>query len=196
MPNLHNSARSNPIWQVSPAAMKTSPTVRLESLSQSKAFHRDYEQPKSVFTVVSDAAKSGSASQRVDVLARPKDSPALPTNQNLWDWSKWESSVSEAAKIASASDQVLRLSLPKKTHGGYKECRGVQWNVSQKTLKALPSLRVQQLARPKSRSQFVDHYDENAYKVSCSAKHAQATPRMQELCEPLPRKVKQKKVTN
>lgn len=176
--------------------MTTSPTVRLESLSQSKAFHREYEPPKSVFTVVSDEAKSGSASKRVEVLARPKDSPALPTNQSLWDWSEWEPSVTDGAKIASPSDQVLRLSLPKRTHGGYKECRGVQWNVSEKTLKALPSLRVQQLARPKSRSQFVDHYDENAYHVSCAAKRAQATPRMQELCEPLPRKVKQKSITS
>lgn len=187
--------RPNPIWQVTPAAMKASPTVRLESLSNSKAFHKDYEPPKSVFSVVSEGARSANASQRVETLAKPKDSAALPTNQSLWDWSQWESSVSRAAKTASPSDQVLRLSLPKATHKGYKECRDVRWIIADNTLKALPSLRIQQLSRPKSRTQFIDHYDDNAYKVSSAAKHAQSTPRIQELCEPIPRKVKQKKGT-
>ena len=43
---------------------------------------------------------------------------------------------------------------------------------------ALPSIRVQQLARPKSRSQYNEDYDPNAWKVSQGAKSAQATPRI------------------
>ena len=174
--------------------MNTEPTARLETLSKSKSFHQDYEPPKSVFSVVTGAAKSANTSGRVESLAKPKNSTALPTNQSLWDWSEWEYSVSKAARSAEPSDHTLSLSMPKKSHGNYKECREVQWNVSQTTLKALPSLRVQQLARPKSRSQFIDHYDEGAYKVTSAAKHAQATPRIEELCVPLPRKVRQKKV--
>ena len=174
--------------------MTTEPTARLETLSKSKSFHQDYEAPKSSYSFVTDAAKSANASGRVESLAKPKNSTALPTNQSLWDWSEWDYTVSEAAKSATPSDHTLRLSLPKKPHSNYKECKEVQWAVSGTTLKALPSLRVQQLARSKSRSQFIDHYDENAYKVSSAAKHAQATPRLEELCAPLPRKVRQKKV--
>lgn len=186
--------RPNPIWQVSPAAMKASPTNRLESLSYPKPFHKDYEPPKSVFSIVTAGAKSANPSKRVETLARHKNSVALPTNQSLWDWSEWHSRVTSATKRASPTDHILRLSLPRRTPGGYKECRDVQWTISETTLKALPSLRIQQLARPKSRSQFIDHYDDNAYKVSSAAKHAQSTPRTQELCVPLPRKVKQKKL--
>lgn len=174
--------------------MNAEPTPRLESLSRSKTFHQDYEPPKSVFSLVSRAAKSANPSARVENLAKPKNSTELPTNQSLWDWSKWDNTVSKAAQSVTPSDHTLRLSIPKKPHGNYKECREVQWTVSDTTLKALPSLRVQQLARPKSRSQFIDHYDESAYRVSGAAKHAQATPRLQELCAPLPRKVRQKKV--
>ena len=190
----HIFLRPTPIWQVSPAAMNTEPTGRLDTLSRSKSFHQEYEPPKSVYSVVTESAKSSNASARVEGLAKPKNSTALPTNQNLWDWSEWDYSVSEAAKCASPSDHTLRLSLAKRPHGNYKGCREVQWTVSETTLKALPSLRVQQLARPKSRSQFIDHYDEGAYKVSSAAKHVQATPRLEELCVPLPRKVRQKKV--
>jgi hypothetical protein len=191
---FYHFLRPTPIWQVSAAAKNTEPTARLETLSKSKSFHQDYEPPKSVYSVVSDAAKSANASGRVESLAKPKDSTALQTNQSLWDWSEWDYSVTEAAKSSTPSDHTLRLALAKKPHGNYKECREVQWAVSETTLKALPSLRVQQLARPKSRSQFIDHYDESAYKVSSAAKHGQATPRLEELCAPLPRKVRQKKV--
>ena len=186
--------RPSPIWPVAPAAMNTVPTARLESLSRSKSFHQDYEPPKSVYSVVTNAAKSANASGRVENLAKPKNSTALPTNQSLWDWSEWEYSVSQAAKSAVPSGHTLSLAMPKKPHGSYEQCREVQWGISETTLKALPSLRVQQLARPKSRSQFIEHYDESAYKVTSAAKHAQATPRLEELCLPLPRKVRQKKV--
>ena len=178
---------------MSEAAKNAEPTARLETLSRSKTFHQDYDPPKSVYSVVTDAAKSANASVRVESLSKPKSAAALPTNQTLWEWSEWDYMVSEGAKSASASDHTLRLSVPKKCHDNYKECRQVQWTISENTLKALPSLRVQQLARPKSRSQFIDHYDESSYKVSSAAKHAQATPRIEELCVPLPRKVRQKK---
>lgn len=164
-------------------------------MSRSKSFHREYEPPKSVYSVVTDGAKSANASARVESLAKPKNSAALQTNQSLWEWSEWDYSVSDAARTATPSDHTLQLAMAKKTHGNYKECREVRWAISETTLKALPSLRVQQLARPKSRSQYIDHYDENTYKVSAAAlKHAQATPRLEELCVPLPRKVRQKKV--
>ena len=69
------------------------------------------------------------------------------------------------------------------------------WEVSESAQKALPSLRVQQLARPKSRSQYNEDYDANSWKVSQGAKVAQATPRIVELALPIPRKVRSKKVT-
>ncbi|XP_046858402.1 testicular haploid expressed gene protein-like isoform X2 [Xenia sp. Carnegie-2017] len=186
--------RPSPIWQVSAAAKLAKPSVRLGTLSKSKVFHQDYKPPKSVYSVVSDAAISARPSARVDSLAKPKNSSALPTNQSLWDWSEWDSAVTEASKLASPSDHILSLATPKKMHNEYRECREVQWNVTKMTMKALPSLRIQQLSRPKSQSHYVDHYDENAYKVSIAARHVQANPRLEELCKPLPRKVRQKKV--
>lgn len=54
-------------------------------------------------------------------------------------------------------------------------------------------MRVQQLARPKSHSQYKEDYDNGWHRVSPGAKNARPTPRLEELSKPLPRKVRQKK---
>jgi hypothetical protein len=68
----------------------------------------------------------------------------------------------------------------------------VQWAVNESTLKAIANLRLQQLSRPRSRTMIKDDYD--PYKVSMAARRAHATPRVEELCAPIPRKIRAKKV--
>ena len=175
--------------------MKTTATQRVEALSEPKALHRDYKPCQQVHTVVSQAAMKAEPTQRLEVLAHPKTYMPLkikPTSE--WDWSEWESDLTEAAKNATASERVLVLSNPKPPHRSYREGRPVVWEVSTTAQKALPSLRVQQLARPKSRSQYNEDYNANAWKVSQGAKVAQSTPRIAELAMPIPRKVRSKKV--
>jgi len=187
--------RPSAIWPVSEAAMKATASGRVETLSEPKALHKDYQPCRQVQTVVSEAAMKTEPSQRMEALAQPKTYAPLKIKSNSeWDWSEWESDLTEAAKNATASDRVLVLSNPKLPHRSYKEGRPVIWEVSQSAQKALPSLRVQQLARPKSRSQYNEDYDANAWKVSQGAKSAQATPRIAELAVPIPRKVRSKKV--
>ena len=175
--------------------MKASASGRLETLSEPKALHRDYEPCRQVQTVVSEAAMKAEPTQRIETLAHPKTYAPLKIKSNSeWDWSEWESDLTEAAKNSTASERVIFLSNPKLPHRNYKEGRSVIWEVSESAQKALPSLRVQQLARPKSRSQYNEDYDASAWKVSPGAKSAQATPRIAELAMPIPRKVRTKKV--
>lgn len=175
--------------------MKATASQRLETLSEAKALHRDYQPCQQVQRLVSEAAMKAEPSQRTEFLAQPKTYAPLKIKSNSdWDWSEWESDLTEAAKSATASERVLVLSNPKMPHRNYKEGRPVIWEVSQTAQKALPSLRVQQLARPKSRSQYNEDYNANAWKVSQGAKAAQATPRIEELALPIPRKVRSKKV--
>ena len=189
------SNRQSAIWPVSEAAMKASASGRVEALSEPKALHRDYQPCRQVQTVVSEAAMKTEPSQRIEFLAHAKTYAPLKIKSNSeWDWSEWESDLTEAVKTATASERVLVLSNPKQPHRNYNEGRPVIWEVSQSAQKALPSLRVQQLARPKSRSQYNEDYDANAWKVSQGAKVAQATPRIVELALPIPRKVRSKKV--
>lgn len=187
--------RPSPIWQVSVEAMKATASGRVETLSEPKALHKDYKPCQQVQTVVSEAAMKAEPSQRIETLSQPKTYAPLKIKPNSdWDWSEWESDLTQAAKNATASERVHTLSNPKLPHRAYKEARPVIWEVSQSAMKALPSLRVQQLARPKSRSQYNEDYDPNAWKVSQGAKSTQATPRMVELAMPIPRKVRTKKV--
>ena len=175
--------------------MKATASGRVETLADPKALHRDYKPCRQVQTVVSEAAMKTEPSQRVETLSQPKNyTPLKIKSTSEWDWSEWESDLTEAAKNATASERVLALSNAKLPHRSYNEARPVIWEVSQSAMKTLPSLRVQQLARPKSRSQYNEDYDSNAWKVSQGAKSAQATPRIAELAMPIPRKVRTKKV--
>ena len=187
--------RRSAIWPVSETAMKASASGRVETLSEPKALHRDYQPCRQVQTAVSEAAMNTGPTQRIEFLAQAKTYAPLKIKDNSdWDWSEWESDLTEAARNATASERVLVLSNPKLPHRSYKEGRTVIWEVSPSAQKALPSLRVQQLARPKSRSQYNEDFDASAWKVSQGAKAAQATPRIAELSAPIPRKVRSKKV--
>ena len=147
-----------------PVKRQCKPQPELKPFQNKKLFIEISYQPcRQVQTVVSEAAMKAEPSQRIEVLANAKTYAPLKIKPNSeWDWSEWESDLTDAAKNASASDRVLVLSNPKQPHRNYQEGRPVIWEVSQSAQKALPSLRVQQLARPKSRSQYNEDYDANA----------------------------------
>ena len=186
--------RPSPIWLVSKSALKTQPTALLESLASAKKYHPEFKPRKSVYTTVSNAAKQASPSNRIEMLAKPKEYAELAIKpDSCWDYSEWKSDVSVAALKYEANSRVTTLANAKDLHKDYNECRPVMWSVSMGARKALPTMRVQQLARAKSRSQYKEDYDSNWYKVSPGAKKAHPTPRLEELSQPIPRKVRQKR---
>ena len=188
------SFRPSPIWLVSKKALKANPSDRVQSLSEPKRHHKEFEPSKPVYSIVSKGAKSANASERIQALAKPKQYQELPIKpDSCWDYSEWESDVSKAALKYDPSSRVLQLSTAKLLHRDYNESRPVIWQVAHAARKALPSIRVQQLARPKSRSQYKEDYDSTCWKVHTSAKNARATPRTEELAMPIPRKIKQKR---
>ena len=191
---LFSPYRPSPIWLVSNAALKGKASDRVETLSAPKQHHKDFKPNKPVYSIVSDAAKNARANDRLETLAKPKQYQELPIKpDSCWDYSEWQSDVPKGALNHDATGRTLQLSMPKILHKDYKETRPVIWQVTPASRKALPSIRVQQLARPKSRSQYKEDYDSSCWKVSSSAKNARATPRIEELSLPIPRKIKQKK---
>ena len=71
-------------------------------------------------------------------------------------------------------------------------CYTCRWDIPEQALKINASLRVCQLARPRSRNMAKDD-DFDPYFVPKAARHATITPRVEELAIPLPRKVRSKK---
>ncbi|XP_046547366.1 LOW QUALITY PROTEIN: testicular haploid expressed gene protein-like [Haliotis rubra] len=181
--------RPTPIWPVKKTALDASATERVEVLSQPKGLHGEFKIERSPYSVVTQAARSVSASKRLQSLAVPKNREDRYCI-NDYEWGQ-PSEVSPEAKKATASSRVESLAEAKGYHDNFKGENPVQWPVSDQALKAIASLRLQQLARPRSRTMIKDDYD--PYKVTTAAKKARATPRMEELCAPIPRKVRQKK---
>lgn len=144
---------------------------------------------------MSDAAKNASATQRVEQLAHSKQYNDLPVKpDSFWDYSEWASDIPSAALNCTAHERVLELAMSKKVHKDYDGPRPVMWMVSNGAKAAIPSIRVQHLARPKSRSHYKEDYDPNWCKVPVSAKQACASQRIEELSLPIPRKVTQKRL--
>lgn len=177
--------RPTPIWLVSSAAQKSSPSARTESLSQPKPLSPLYKPERSPYTLVTPGATRATSTARLDVLAVPRQKSDLATIRDPTE------SVSSAALKATATGRVEQLAESKKLHPSYQEEKPIQWPVSDSAMKAIASLRLQQLARPRSRSLLKDDYD--PYKVTFAARHAHTTPRVDELAVPLPRKVVAKK---
>lgn len=139
---------------------------------------------------VADSAKNASPSQRIEQLALPKD------RQDRYgvyetEWGQYNP-VPENALRSTHTERIETLAMAKNYHKDFKDERPVQWLVENSALNAIATLRLQQLARPRSRTMIKDDYD--PYRVSPSAKRARITPRVEELCVPLPRKIRTKKV--
>nr|XP_022289887.1 testicular haploid expressed gene protein-like isoform X5 [Crassostrea virginica] len=195
-PNQHGwrGDRPTPIWGVSEGAQRADAGPRLVSLSQHKEPHPRYLFDRTAYMTVNEGAKNATSTERLGMLSRPKDRRdrdkfgviSLETS-----WGQYNP-VSPAAKSAQCTSHVESLAEPKKYHPRFAGEKPVQWSVDESALKAIANLRLQQLSRPRSRTMIKDDYD--PYKVPMAARRAHATPRIEELCLPIPRKVRPKKV--
>lgn len=185
--------RPSPQWEVSEAACIATPSQRVEQLAKPKKVHPSYRPCKPVMTVISDNALFALPTNRIKQLAEPKTYPELNIKADSeWDWSEWKSDLVTMAEGAKASERVEYLARPKTAPPIYQPAREVQWPVSASAKSIQASERLQKLARPKNKGTWED-YDPNAYSVSLGAKHAHASPRINELSAPLPRKCSTKK---
>ena len=92
----------------------------------------------------------------------------------------WE--VSEKAKNASERPETNRLAIAKRTHPSYIPCKEVQWPVSQNAMRHEASARVEDLARPKSRSDGL--LRDPQWVIRKATLKADASTRVQELAKP------------
>ncbi|XP_034323213.2 sperm microtubule associated protein 2 isoform X2 [Magallana gigas] len=195
-PNQHGwrGDRPTPIWGVSEGAQKVDAGPRLVSLSQHKEPHPQYLFDRTAYMTVNEGAKKANPSERLDVLSKPRDRRdrdkfGVITLETSWGQ---YNPVLPAAKTAQCTPHVEALAEPKKYHPRFAGEKPVQWDVNESALKAIANLRLQQLSRPRSRTMIKDDYD--PYRVTLAARRAHATPRIDELCVPIPRKVRPKKV--
>ncbi|XP_052765498.1 testicular haploid expressed gene protein-like isoform X2 [Mya arenaria] len=182
--------RPTPMWAVSDDAKNAPTTERIRALSRHKTVHMDHKLERSPYMMVNDGAKNASPSQRIEQLAVPK-SRRERFGIYETEWGQFNP-VSEAAMKATHSERIETLAQSKDYHKEFKDERPIQWTVGNSALNAIATLRLQQMARPRSRTMIKDDFD--PYKISPSAKRARCTPRVEELCVPIPRKVKSKKI--
>lgn len=182
--------RPTPMWPVRTEAQRAEATERILALSRHKTIHLDHKLERSPYMMVSDEAKNSQPSQRLEQLAVPKQ------RQDRYgvyetEWGQYNP-VSLPAMKASPTERIESLAAAKEYHKLFRDERPIQWQVQAPALNAIATLRLQQLARPRSRTMIKDDFD--PYKVSVSARRARCTPRVEELCVPLQRKVRAKKV--
>ena len=183
--------KDSPISEVSHAAKNAVASPRVEVLSAPKGFHNDYESSRAVETTITPPALAGNASNRVLQLSEPKPTHATYVEDTTsWDFSEWPSGVSNAAKTAVASARVEQLAQEKRAHQNYLGPRPATTAINAHVLSTNATKRVQELALPKERKELPsnEHFD----KVSSGAKNAQATDRLSDLAQPIPRKVRAK----
>ncbi len=176
--------RRTPVWPVSGAARVAGPSDRISYLAAARPVHPDYRYDRSIG--VSTAAKNFVTTPRLYELSKPRI--IKPCNQPPSDE---RPCYEDPNKTAERLDRITVLAEAKRLPSDYKGVRPVTWHVCRKALNASASMRLRQLARPKSgRLKTEDH---DPYKVSLAARTSKATPRLQDLSMPIPRKVRQKK---
>ncbi|XP_071804057.1 uncharacterized protein [Asterias amurensis] len=184
--------KPGPIWPVSKAAQNATASGRIEALSVAKSTVPGFTPERPIMTRVSDGAKKATASDRIEHLAKEKTYAPLKIRESFeFDCFIWDQEISRAARNARCSDRLEVLAESKRHHPNFQNARGIQWDVTDSAIKAIATLRLQQLARPKSRGKN-DNYD--PYRVTGASLHARATPRIEELSMPIPRKIRQKRV--
>lgn len=187
--------RPTSIWSVSKGAQKASASTVVENLAKPKATHRDWMAGGPVQTLVKPPARKATASDRLNQLATPKKNASLPIMEGTeWEFEEWTTKISPAALKAVASSRVESLAQEKQTHLSYQPPCPVQSIVNPKTLNAKASSHITQLARPKDRKELEEN--PNVWKVTSGAKAAQASQRISELSQPIPRKVRTKKTVS
>ena len=178
---IFSCGRSSPIWHVSEAAKTAEEREKSLQLATPKRAHPQYQPEREVPWIISESAKRAVTSAHVERLARPKTRQDGLIREPTWR-------VSSASRRTVASARVLELAKPKQTVEGYFPCREVEWPISKNTLRAMASERTQTLAKPSIR-ETMDHvqFNPDAFRVSETARKANASQRIMELAQPLSR---------
>eukprot|EP00079_Xenopus_tropicalis_P038838 XP_017952609.1 PREDICTED: testicular haploid expressed gene protein isoform X3 [Xenopus tropicalis] len=186
-----NEDRPSPIWPVSSSALSAFPSARVQNLAQPKKTSQEWMEDRPAYSIVSEGAKKASASPRTLHLAKPKHkaSCSLPGTPNSHQSSGKESSRSIKSAPTARTES---LAVHKIEHPEYQHDLPVVRPVPSSALHTQATDRVCQLAKPSPRRIISDVYD--PYKISPAAKHAEASPRIQELCTPPARRQRSKKM--
>lgn len=175
----HN--RPSPQWQVSTSALTACPSRRVCSLALPRLPTSGWLPDRPLMAPLSRAVQTAVATPRVCQLARPirRQSLHSPQDSN-------PSPPTPGPHTPSASSRIQLLATPKSDHPQYAADRPVSWPVPEAVRQAVATERVQVLSYPKQRTALFKGY--NPYTVSLAARSASASPRLQELSLPLPRK--------
>lgn len=169
--------------------MEREASQRIYQLAEHKIAHPEYAMDRTAYMEVAPGAKRAASTERLELLSRPKmRQDKFGMTETIWGQYY---PVSTAAKKANPTERIETLAESKKYHTMFQSEKPIQWPVEDSAMKAIASLEIQKLARPRSRTMIKDDYD--PYKVTLAARRARATPRIDELCAPLPRKCRPKK---
>ncbi|XP_040917213.1 theg spermatid protein [Toxotes jaculatrix] len=181
---LYTQVILSPIWEVSEWALRAVPSKRLCSLAQPRAPAADWEPDRSLLAPLSRATQTAVASARICQLAQPKRRQVLEGSGTK------SKPVPMTHLPCKASAHIELLSTPKHDHPKFEGERSVYWPVSRGARHHVASQRLLELSSPKERKALFEGYD--PYIVSRAARSASPSPRIQQLCLPLPRKCSSK----
>lgn len=126
---------------------------------------------------MSKAALFGDIPLSVDRLSQPKN-----YRQNNYRDPVWE--ISKATKHANPSSRIRELARPKILPEGFQIQRIEPWKPVARSLKAICTRRVNELAKPVRRESMSDClYDPDAFKVRKSALTGRISERMESLAQ-------------
>ncbi|XP_075304779.1 sperm microtubule associated protein 2-like [Odontesthes bonariensis] len=176
----------SPTWEVSERALRAVPSKRLCSLAQPRAPVAGWRPDHLLLAPLSRGSQTAVASSRICQLAQPKrgqvqeGSSCRPADK-LLPTTHWTSKASAHTEL---------LATPKHDHPKFEGGRSVCWPVSRAARKYVATQNLLDLSGPKERKALFEGYD--PYMVSRAARSATPTPRIKELCLPLPRKCSSK----
>lgn len=145
-------------------------------------------------TAVKKQALMAHPTDRINQLAQHKTYTPLDVRHRAdSDWQNWEPGTPKAGgHFLPPSSRLNSLAKPKKIDNAYVPCKD-DWGVSTESKNYIASDRIRQLAKPKDNHKDTEDYDPFTFMVSKAALMAQASPRINEISTPVPRKVRTKK---
>ncbi|KAK2891988.1 hypothetical protein Q8A73_017653 [Channa argus] len=181
---FHTPFIRSPIWEVSEWALRAVASERLCSLAQPRVPAAGWQPDRPLLVPLNRATQTAVAPSRICQLAQPKKRPLLEGSGHK------ANPLSTAHLPSKASAYIELLAIPKPEHPKFKGERSVCWTVSRGVRNYVASQRVIELSSPKERKALFEGHD--PYVVSRAARSASPSPRIQQLCLPLPRKCSSK----
>ncbi|XP_068456059.1 sperm microtubule associated protein 2 [Clinocottus analis] len=170
----------SPIWEVSEWALRAVTSDRLCRLARPRAPAADWQPERPLLARLNRVTQTAVASSRIRQLAQPKRRPVL-------EGSGPKSKALPMTHIPrKASAHIELLATPKHDHPKFEGERPVCRPVSRAARNFVAGERLLELSGPKERTALFEGYD--PYAVSRAARSASPSPRLRQLCLPLPRK--------